>query len=126
MTTIRGLMLRDLAKVEKIHSEFYKHEFPIEDLNRCLTSFAVVDEEDEVICAGGIRPIIEAIIVTDKDVEIAKRREALIKMLQIAEHTTSRSGYRQMHAFVQDENWARHLVRYGFKSTVGRSLVINV
>lgn len=123
---VRSITKRDIDKIGIIHSKFYNDEFPLSDLNRFMTSFVVTDDNDDVICAGGIRTIVEAIIVTDKDVEVNKRREALLKMLEVAKKTTKTAGYDQIHAFVQDYHWLQHLIDHGFRQTVGESLVIDV
>lgn len=123
---IRAIMKRDLCKILEIHKKFYAQEFPIDDLRTLTCGYCVVDGNDVVITAGGIRPIMEAVIVTDKDVDIGLRRLALLSMLNQSVTTTREAGFNQLHAFVQDENWQRHLTRYGFKPTVGKSLVIGV
>lgn len=119
-------MKRDFSRIQAIHERFYKEEFPISDLASLTCGFCVVDEHDEVVTAGGVRPIIEAVIVTDKDVDIGLRRLSLLSMLNTASITTRAMGYSQLHAFVQDDSWQRHLIKYGFKPTVGKSLVISV
>jgi len=123
---IRAITKRDLTQISEIHSKFHESEFPLSDLNRFICSFAVVDDEtDKVITAGGIRAISEMIIVTDKDVDIHQRRLALLQMLTAGVQTTRMAGYEQLHAFIQDDKWLRHLIKYGFRPTVGKSLVIN-
>jgi hypothetical protein len=123
---IRAITKRDLSQIEAIHNKFYKDEFPFSDLNRYICNFAVVDDEsDKIITAGVIRSIAEIVIVTDKDVDIHQRRLALLQMLTAGMQTTRMAGYDQLHAFIQDQRWLRHLVKCGFRPTVGQSLVIN-
>jgi len=124
---IRALFKRDLDQLKSIHERFYQDEFSLSDLNRFISSFAVIDDSNgKIITAGGIRSIVETIIVTDKDTPIEKRQEALIDLLQVAKNTTKQAGYTQLHAFVQDAKWMRHLISHGFIPTVGKSLVIGV
>ena len=124
---IRSLMKRDVEKVRSIHEEFYKNEFDISQLNNLTCGFTAVDEYDNIISAGGIRTIMEMIIVTDKNYDVAKRQVALYDMLKTAGNTTKTAGYNNLHAFIQDEKWARYLIKHvGFKPVVGTSLIIGV
>src|ERR1700740_1051165 len=119
---IRAITKRDLSQIEAIHKKFYGNEFPISDLHKFICSFAVVDDEtDKVITAGGIRSIAEIVIVTDKDVDIKQRRLALLQMMTAGVQTTRMAEYDQLHAFIQDQKWLRHLTRYGFRPTAGQS-----
>ena len=124
---IRALLKRDKEQISRIHQEFYKSEFELSQLDNLTCGFASVDAEDKVICAGGIKSIMEMIIVTDKNVDLSKRQLALYDMFKTAGYLTKSAGYPMLHAFVQDEKWARYLIKHvGFKPTVGQSLVIGV
>jgi hypothetical protein len=122
---LRALLRRDVSQIENIHKKHFEKEFKIEELYNHHCSF-LVEEDEKIISAGGIRTIMEATIVTDKDVEVSKRREALLMMLKTALDTTKNAGYSELHAFVQDDKWMQHLIRYGFQPTKGKSLVIGV
>ncbi len=122
---LRAVFNRDHDRIIEIHNQ-YENECPISDLSNLACSFAIADENDKIITAGGIRSIMEAVIVTDKDVEIEQRRVALINMMHALKTTTKQAGYHELHAFIQDEKWLRHLIQHGFRNTVGRSIVINV
>lgn len=124
---IRALLKRDESSIQAIHKQFYADEFSLDDMKNLTCGFSAVDENDKIICAGGIKSIMEMIIVTDKSVGLDKRQVALYEMLNTAAKTTHEAGYRQLHAFIQDEKWARYLIKHvGFKPTVGQSLVIGV
>lgn len=124
---IRALYPRDFDQVKRIHEKFYKNEFDISEFrSKFLGSFVVLDDNEKVICAGGVRTLAEIILVTDKDISAKVRRKALYETLQVSSCICNRSGYSQLHAFVQDESWLRHLTKAGFVTTKGRSLVIGV
>lgn len=123
---IRALLKRDAEIIRKLHSKFFGDEFSINGLNGFMTSFAAVDNDDRLVMAAGIRPIMEAIMVTDKDIEISQRRAAGLEILETMKITTRLAGYNELHCFVQDEKWMRHLLKYGFKPTIGKSLVMGV
>lgn len=124
---VRGLCNRDVEQLREIHKRFYNKEFIFDDLfNKMLSSFVVTDDNDKILAGGGVRTITEAIIVTDKDVEISERRRALLEMLRASIFASSSHEYRELHAFIQDEKWMNHLKRYGFRETVGKSLVLSL
>lgn len=118
---------RDLEAVKVIHEKYYNEEFPFSDLNNFMASFVVIDDKtDKVVTAGGIKTIVEGIIVTDKDLPIETKQSALLNTLQIMTNMTKQAGYNQLHVSVQDERWMRHLIKHGFKPTKGTVLVIGV
>jgi hypothetical protein len=124
---IRALLKRDKDQIAKIHHEFYEHEFELSQLDNLTCGFASVDAQDQVICAGGIKTIMEMIIVTDKNIDLARRQVALYDMFRTAGHSTKSAGYSSLHAFVTDEKWTRYLIKHvGFKPIVGTGLVIGV
>lgn len=123
---IRQLQIADLYELRKIHDKFYKNEFEMPDFfDGFLGSFVVVDN-DKIITAGGIRPIAEAVAITNKDLGAEKRREALYKFLEVSSFICNKTGLSQLHAFVQDKNWERHLRKIGFNSCKGDALYLNV
>jgi len=123
---IRALLKRDLGAVKTIHEKFYGKEFDLTELNRFICSFVSVDVNDRPIVAGGIKTVVEAMIVTDQDASIESRVDALKEWLITAKRSTSDAGYDQMFAFVQDDKWMRHLMKYGFIPTAGKGLVTGV
>lgn len=123
---IRALLKRDLIDVKNIHEKFYSKEFDFSEFNRFITGFVAIDKFDKIIVAGGVRSIAEAVIVTDKDASVETRIDALNEFLNTAKEVSSEAGYNQLHAFIQDDKWMRHLIKHGFNPTVGKSLVLNV
>jgi hypothetical protein len=123
---IRALQESDLNQLKEIHACFYKDEFDLPDFfNKFLCSFVVIDD-DTIISAGGVRTIAESIIITNKNVSVKTRREALYHILQASMFTCGSSGYDQLHAFIQDDNWQKHLVKIGFKSCKGNAIFLNI
>ena len=123
---IRALLKRDFTDIKIIHEKFYQKEFDFSELNKFMCSFVSVDNDDKPIVAGGIRTIVEAIIVTDKDRAVEERINALREWLDTARKSTKDAGYLEITAFVQDDKWYRHLLMHGFNPTVGKSLVTQV
>lgn len=124
---IRSLMKRDLVQIKDIHHRFYETEFDLDALDNLTCGFVAVDANDRIICAGGIKPIIEMILVTDKSIDISSRQVALYDMFKTAGHSTSSAGYNSLHVFIKDEKWARYLIKHvGFKPIEGTGLIIGV
>lgn len=124
---IRELRNVDIEKIRKIHSEFYQNEFEFPDFfNNFLCAFVVMDDTSNIITVGGVRPIAEAVIMTDKSFSVRDRRTALYQMLDASEYVARHSNFRELHAFIQDEKWYKHLVKNGFLPTKGKPLVLEL
>lgn len=124
---VRRMSPSDIRILSRIHEKFYAGEFSFGDLfGNSLSSLVVTDDDDKIICGGQTRTIAEACIVTNKDIKISERRRALMSILNHFRQGVGCKGFDQLHAFVQDENWRRHLIKAGFKPTKGEALVIGV
>lgn len=123
---IRSLQIEDLEIIAQIHQKFYKDEFELPNfLNNYLCAFVESDEQG-IITVGGVRTILECIAITDKDRSVKDRRKALYNILRASSYFAEKYNYNQLHAFVQDDNWVRHLNKVGFISTKGKSLILNI
>lgn len=110
----RALQLEDIEEIRKLHENFYADlEFP-DFLNNFLCSFAITDDENDIIVAGGVQPIGEIILVTNKDKNRIKIGKALREAQRISLYLGSRFNLEELVAFVKDTEYASHLVRHGF------------
>lgn len=124
---LRAMNSKDIPEIARIHGLFYKHEFEINELfDKMLSSFVVTGVDDRIVIAGGVRTIAESAILTNKEFDVKKRREALLKALSFSQHVCGKHEYNQLHAFIQDGQWMKHLKKFGFAETKGRSLVMNL
>lgn len=123
---IRNYQDNDLEQLKVIHERYYKDEFSISEFYQKFIGCFVVIENDKMICAGGVRPIAESVIVTDKSFSARQRRDALLQMLQAHTFVSNRNDFKQLHAFIQDPLWKAQLLDYGFKECKGNALVIEV
>ena len=119
---IRALTSEDLSEVQELHEKFFSNlEFP--DFYNMLNAFIIEDENEEIILAGGVQPIGEAVLVTNKDKNRTKIGRALVEAQRCAMYTCGLFNIRELHAFVQDTKYANHLIQHGFeerKATVLR------
>ncbi len=119
---VRPITEADVEELKVIHKRFYEHEFSFEDfISNFYASCIIANGDEQIVVAGGIRPLIEIVAVTNKDLSVRTRKEALYKFLQVAMQSSQGEG---LHAFIQDETWEKHLKRFGFTETVGKSLVL--
>lgn len=124
---IRSLWPSDLEQLKIIHEKYYKHEFEFPDFYKnFLCAFTVV-ENDEIIVSGGIRTILESVIITDQSRSPRMRRSALYEILQASSFIASKYEYDQIHATViDDDKWKHQLGKVGFKPVNGSMLVLNL
>lgn len=125
---IRGVDREDYKKLKEIHERFYKTEFDFPNfVDKFLCSFVVVNEDNnDIICGGGVRTLCESVLLTNKDYSPRLRKQALHEVLTASVHFTEKFGYHELHAFVQDQQWEHHLRKIGFSDTVGKALVLGV
>src|SRR4030095_8935176 len=123
---IRELRAEDLGRAEQIHEKHFSKEFALPEFNRFLAAFTISDSEDRIVTVGGIRPILELVAVTDRDLAPMVRRSAYFNILNASIYMAGKHGYEQIHVFVQGERWIEALKRIGFKDTKGQSLVLDV
>ena len=121
---IRALTIEDIEKLKEIHQKYYS-DFEFPDFSKFLCSFAVTDESNRIITGGGVKPIAESILLTDKQFSARDRRIALLQILQASMFVIGKAGYDQLHAFIKDEKWSVQLKKYGFRNCKGEALYIN-
>jgi len=125
---IRNPSEQDYQELQKIHEKFFSKEFPFDDfLFNSISNFVIIDDSDGgIISAGSIRPIAEIVAITNLDKSVKSRRFALYEELEVARYVLKSSTMRQLHAFVQDQQWEIQLIKSGFARTKGNALYINV
>ena len=125
---IRAFTREDVKLLQEIWKEFYSEEFsfPVFMENPFIAAFVAYDDNNRIISAGGVRTILESIVVTDKRQSVRDRRLALYDILTASQWVGQKAGYHQIHAFVQDEVWAHHLSKVGFSPTKGSPLVLEI
>jgi hypothetical protein len=112
---IRQLEPSDMDEINKLHDKFFGHQFEKTDFTKkFLSSFVITDDDDKMVMGGGVRPIAETIIVTDKDANPHLLGQALLEALRFSLFTCKVNDIEFLHAFVKDEIYAKHLVKHGF------------
>jgi hypothetical protein len=124
---IRAVQQSDFERIRQVYDAFFSDEFEFPDfLSNYLCAFVVEDSDQRLIAAAGVRTLAEVVAITNKDRSTRERRQALLEILKASAFTCSIKGYDQIHAFVQDYDWLRHLFKVGFRTTAGESLVFHL
>jgi len=119
----RSLEPNDIPKIRKIWESHYKDQFDFPDFTQFVGCAVVVDDNDNIITAGGIRLIPEVILFTDKNYHAKKRWEAINSILDFGMFVIKKINQDSMHAFVTDTKWEIALGKIGFNPTKGKSLI---
>lgn len=123
---VRDLKPSDLQKVVEIHQKHYKEEFSIGDFLHNINHPIIIEEDDQIILAAGMRPIVESVAITNKDTSPRLRREALLLALRWMVIKAREAGQPALHCFIQGDSWVEQLKKYGFKPTKGESLIMKL
>lgn len=124
---IREFRIEDIKEIKRIHDKFYKDQFPFPDFFEHFICAFTVLENDKIVLSGGVKTILEAVAVTDKDNPVRLRREGLYDLLTACTFTANRSGYNQIHTTViNDLRWQNHLEKIGFNPVNGQVLVLEM
>ncbi len=97
-----------------MHEAFFS-DFEFPQFLRMLNAY-VIEDDDGIILAGGVELVGEAVLVTNKERNPHTIGRALLEAKQIAEFTCKKVGIRDLYAFVNNSNYAKHLIQHGFQS----------
>ncbi len=117
----------DMELVRKLHEKGFAQEFDCPDFTRgFFSAFKIVDAKGQVIAFSGVKPIAESIVITDSEASVRQKTEALIEILQASTYVCKKFDFTQLHCFITDEEYKKHLQKFGFEPTKGQALVRNV
>jgi len=122
----RSLQPKDIEAIRQIHENHFKEEFEFGYFTDFMSSFVVVDDDDHIIVAGGVKPIAESVLITNKDYNMTKIGRALMDAMEISSYIGRKFNFDQLHAFIQNESFGNHLIQHGFRNTKGKSLVLDL
>lgn len=109
-------MPSDLRKIRELHDKFYpQFEFP--EVLSCCNAFVIEDENRDIVIAGFIEQVAEAMLVTNKAKSEIKIGKALVEAQKVAIFTCLNFGMRDLYAFVDNDVYAKHLLQHGFEES---------
>lgn len=110
---IRALKHSDVEEIRKLHEQYY-HQFEFPPFSNCLNAFVIEDEKNEIVMAGAIERVAEAMLVTNKAKSEIKIGKALVEAQRCSIFTCANFGIRDLYAFVDSDVYAKHLIQHGF------------
>jgi hypothetical protein len=114
MLKTRNVIPNDLNRIRELH-ELYYSEFEPPDFNHVWRGFVIEDESNDIVMAGGVEIMGEALLVSNLTKNRIKLGKALVVAQGACAYTCNRLGIRSLHAFVNNPEYARHLVKHGFQ-----------
>lgn len=111
------------ALSKKYFPEFENPTFTDKDY---LSKFVVMNNEREIIIGGGIRQTAECILVTDKSKNVHSIGEALLNALRFSKSVCQMRHIELLYAFIQNENYKKHLIEHGFDPVKGDPLSLYI
>lgn len=110
---IRFLEPKDLDWVRVMYNAYFSDmEYP-DFVNDFPVTYAVLEEND-IVAVGGIRPIAEAVVITDASESVRKRRDALLQIFNALTYSANKLNFKRLYAFTFDDVYANHLTKVGF------------
>lgn len=124
---IRNIAPEDIQELKRIHMAFFKDEFDFPDFMKGFYgSFVVEDTNNNIIVAGGVRPLAEMVCITNKDLDRMDRKLALSQALEMCEFIAKKSGFDYLHVFAQGPSWLNRLYKTGFRPTKGTAISVEL
>ena len=126
MSFFRRIKLSDLPLIDRIWRKFHKSGFGIPGRANIVTQ-GVVEKDGIVLGYGQVKVFCEAIMVLDLDIPQRDKIDVIRKLMEIAIMDSTKTGYEQLHVFVQNPEFAKILKKhFGFQSCSGEALVLNL
>ena len=108
----------DYEQINKIYNTFFHKMESVDFYKKFHCSFKVTENDitNKIIAVGGIRPITEAVVLTDRSFPTREKMQALLKLFEAVKYSAHKLGYTEIHAFAYEPEYIRHLKnRMGFK-----------
>lgn len=108
----RALTLDDIDKVKALHDKYYS-EFAFPDFLNLLNAF-IIEDDKGIIITGGVEQVAEAVLVTNKNRSLISIGKALVEAQLVSLFTCKQFGIKELYAFVNNDDYAKHLIQHGF------------
>lgn len=103
----------DIEEVKRLHKLYYP-DFRFPDFYELMCGF-IIEDDNDIIIAGGVEAIGESLLVTNKEKSRIKIGKALVEAQRASVYVCQRFGIKELHAFVDNPEYARHLIQHGFE-----------
>lgn len=106
---IRYLEPGDEGQIREIYHKYFSNmEVPNFSSFSCVF---VVADNNHIISVGGLKPLVEAVVLTDRSFSVRKRREALLNIHTALVYCARKLGFKRLHAFTFEESYTNHLIK---------------
>jgi len=123
---IRSYTLNDYKEAWQIWYTFFRDEFDFPDFFKAFHCVFTIENNNEPVVIGGVRPIAELVAITNKDASTRDRVIGLKTLVEACKFVCAEHNYDQLHCFVQGDKWSRQVQTVHFKPTKGQSLYIDI
>lgn len=120
----RALIKTDLDEIRQLHDKYYQ-EFDFPDFLHLLNAF-VIEDDKGIIMAGGVEQVAEAVLVTNRERSMISVGKALVEAQSVSLFTCKQFGIKELYAFVNNADYAKHLIQHGFSKHGFETLSIKV
>lgn len=124
MLKTRPVTIRDLDKIREYHEKYYS-EFDFPTFANFLNAFIIEDNEG-IVMAGGVERVGEAVLVTNRERSNITVGKALIIAQGACIAACKNTGIREINAFVNNTDYARHLIKHGFEPRYEHALMMRI
>lgn len=123
--TSRALQVQDLERLIRLHERYYP-EFGFPTFLQMLNAFVIEDDKGEIVMGGAVEHVGEVVLVTNKDMPRTTIGRALLEAKSISEYTAKHFGIKELYAFVNNDDYAKHLIQHGFADHPHRALSMRI
>jgi hypothetical protein len=121
---IRFLEPEDVPKIERIYDRYFP-DMERPDFTQFHCVYVVTDDDNNIISIGGIKPLAEAVVLTDRSFSVRKRMNALYEIHTALVYSADKLGFDRLHAFAFEDKYIDHLIkRMKFREVKDSKLLI--
>lgn len=121
---IRFLEPKDSEQIKYIYDTYF-NDMEYSDFYSGFHCVYVVHKNDKIIAVGGLRPINEAVVITDGDESVRKRKDALMQIHNALTYSAEKMKCKRIFAFTFDKTYSNHLIkRIGFSQIKESKLLV--
>ena len=103
----------DYFVAKEMHDKHYS-ELAFPNFEAMLNSF-IIEDDKGIIMVGGVEQVAEAVLVTNKDRSRVTIGRALVEAQKVALFTCNAFNIHDLYAFVNNDEYAKHLIKHGFR-----------
>jgi hypothetical protein len=105
---------KDIPRIKEIHEKYFPDlEFP--NFHKLLLGFVIENPQGEIVMAGAVDLVADVHLITDASQSMISVGRALKQAQLVSMFACRKYQIDEMLAFVDNDNYARHLIKHGFE-----------